>query len=330
MRDEVPNHRDRVVGALADRQHGVVARVQLLAAGLSAAAIGRAIEAGRLRAVFRGVYAVGHIALRREGWWMATLLVCGEGAALSHRTAASLWGMLTGPLLPIDVSTSTDRGRRHFGITNHRTHVHRIDSLVIDDLRVTTPSRTIVDLAAILEGRALRAAVERAQDLRRFDPEDIRATLERAPRRPGTRRLTNLIVLMQPDKDNAHSHLERQFMALVRKARLPRPQPNREIAGRSRDFAWPQQRLVVETDGYRHHASRAAKRRDNRRDRELTALGWRAVRFTYEEIAFEPAEVAAEVTALLGLPRAPVMARGASRAGSAGFAAETAVLAGDW
>jgi very-short-patch-repair endonuclease len=301
MRDDVPNHRDRVVGALADRQHGVVARTQLLAAGLSPAAIGRALEVGRLRPVFRGVYAVGHLALRREGWWMAALLACGKDAALSHRTAASLWGMLTGPLLPIDVTTSTDSGRRHSGITNHRTHLRLFDALVIDDLRVTTPSRTIVDLAAILEGRALREAVERAQDLRRFDPEDIHAMLERAPRRPGARRLTDLIALLQPDSDNARSHLERLFMALMRKARLPRPVRNHEIAGRSRDFAWPDQRLVVETDGYRYHSSREAKRRDNRRDRQLTALGWRPVRFTYEEIALEPAAVAAEAAALLGL-----------------------------
>jgi very-short-patch-repair endonuclease len=176
------------------------------------------------------------------------------------------------------------------------------DALVIDSLRVTTPSRTIVDLAAILGGRALREAVEHAQDLRRFDPQDIRATLARAPRRSGTRRLSDLIALLQPDKDNARSDLERLFLALTRRARLPRPEPNREIGGRSRDFVWLEQRLVVETDGYRYHSSRQARRRDNRRDRQLTALGWRPVRFTYEEIAFEPAEVARDLAGLLGLP----------------------------
>jgi very-short-patch-repair endonuclease len=176
------------------------------------------------------------------------------------------------------------------------------DALVIDDLRVTTPARTIVDLAAMLEGRALRDVVERAQDLRRFDPEDIRATLARAPRRPGTRRLQDLITLLAPDKDNTRSHLERLFLRLVRTARLPKPACNHEIAERRRDFVWPQQRLVVEADGYRFHSSRQAKRRDNRRDRQLSALGWRPVRFTYEEIAFEPSEVAQELAVLLELP----------------------------
>jgi very-short-patch-repair endonuclease len=302
MGTQSPTHRDRVVGGLADRQHGVVSREQLLAAGQTPRVIRRAVEAGRLRLVFRGVYAVGHLALRREGWWMAALLACGEGAALSHRTAAMVWGLQTGPTLPVDVTTSTDRGRKHARITTHRTRVDPFDAVVRDHLRVTTPSRTIVDLAATLQGRALRDAVEHAQDLRRFDPDDIANTLARAPRR-GTRRLEDLITVMAPDKDNARSHLERMFLALTRKARLPRPASNLEIGGRCRDFAWPDHRLVVETDGYRYHSSRQAKRRDNRRDRQLTALAWRPVRFTYEEIAFEPAEVAKELAGLLSRGR---------------------------
>jgi very-short-patch-repair endonuclease len=287
-----------VVGALADRQHGVVSRGQLLAAGQTPRVIRRAVEAGRLRSVFRGVYAVGHIALRREGWWLAALMACGEGAALSHRTAAMVWGLLTGPVLPIDVITAAAKGRKHAHITLHRMRLGPFDALVRDNLRVTTPSRTIVDLAASLEGRALRDLVERAQDLRRFDPDDIRDTLARAPRRPGTRRLHDLITVLAPDEDNARSHLERLFLALARKARLPKPVCNHEIGGHRRDFAWPDQRLVVETDGYRYHSLRQAKRRDNRRDRQPTALGWRPVRFTYEEIAFEPAEIVKELVAL--------------------------------
>lgn len=299
MRVESANHRDRVVGGFADRQHGVVSREQLLAAGVGRGAIVRALDAGRLRLVFRGVYAVGHVALRREGWWMAALLACGEGAALSHRTAAMVWGFLTGPTLPIHVTTSAAKGRKHARISTHRARLHPLDALTRDHLRLTTPSRTIVDLAGALEGRALREVVERAQDLRRFDPDDIRATLVRAPRRPGSRRLDDLITLLAPDKDNARSHLERLFIRLTGRAKLPKPIPNHEIAGRRRDFVWPDQRLVAETDGYRYHSSREAKRRDNRRDRQLTALGWRPVRFTYEEVAFEPTEVAEELAQLL-------------------------------
>jgi very-short-patch-repair endonuclease len=299
MRVEGTNHRDHLVGALADRQYGVVSREQLLAAGVGRGAIVRALDAGRLRPVFRGVYAVGHVALCREGRWMAALLTCGQGASLSHQTAATLWGLLSVPVLPIDVIAPVARGRKHGHIRTHRMLLAPLDAVVRDNLRVTTPSRTIVDLAATLQGRALREVVERAQDLNRFDPDDIRDTLARAPRRPGSRRLHDLITLLAPDDDNARSHLERLFLAVTRKAKLPRPRANHDIAGRRRDFAWPDQRLVVETDGYRYHSSRAAKRRDNRRDRQLTALGWRTLRFTYEEVAFEPGVVGADVAQLL-------------------------------
>jgi very-short-patch-repair endonuclease len=278
MRVEGALHRDRVVGDLADRQHGVVSREQLLGAGVGRGAIARGVESGRLRPVFRGVYAVGHAALRREGCWIAALLACGSAAVLSHRTAAMIWGLLAGPPIPIDVITATGKGRKHAGITTHRTHLDPLDALVIDDLRVTTPSRTIVDLAATLSGRALRDVVERAQDLRRFDPEDLKVTLIRAGRRRGARRLEDLLTLMAPDEDHARSHLERLFLTLTRNAKLARPAPNREIGGRTRDFVWFEHRLVVETDGYRYHSSRTARRRDNRRDRRLTALGWRPVR----------------------------------------------------
>jgi hypothetical protein len=130
-------------------------------------------------------------------------------------------GLQTGPPLPIDVTTSTDHGRKHRQITTHRMLLDPFDALVRDNVRVTTPSRTIVDLAATLEGRALRDALERAQDLRRFDSDDIADTLARAPRRPGTRRLHDLITVLAPDEDHARSHLERMFLALARKARLP-------------------------------------------------------------------------------------------------------------
>jgi len=301
MRGKGANGRDRVAGRIADRQHGVVSREQLLGAGIGRSAIDRGLQAGRLRALFRGVYAVGHVALRREGWWMAAVLACGPGAALSHRSAAALWRLRTDAILPVEVTTPDGHGRKRARIATHRTALERVDTVVIDGLRVTTPSRTLVDLATMLDGRALREAVERAQDLRRFHASDVEAAIARAGlRRPGTRRLRELAALLGPDEDNARSHLERLFLALVRRTALPRPIANHEIAGRRRDFAWPGHRLVVETDGYRYHSSRHAKRRDHRRDRRLTALGWRPVRFTYEEIAFEPAGVGRELAGLLG------------------------------
>jgi hypothetical protein len=288
-----------VIGALADRQQGVVSRAQLLAIGLSADTIGRAIRSGLLRPVFRGVYAVGHTALKREGWWMAALLACGDGSALSHLTAGTLWRLLNRPARPVHVIAPASRGRKQRGIEPHRLHLHPAEVVRSDGLRTTTPARTIVDLSTVLAPRPLRELVERAQDLRRFNPREIAASLDRVPSRRGTRELASLLELLQPDASNARSYLERLFLPIARRAKLPLPEVNVPIAGRRRDFVWREQRLVVETDGYRYHASRQAMRRDRQRDRELTALGWRPARFTYEEVAFEGDRVGTELGTLL-------------------------------
>jgi very-short-patch-repair endonuclease len=299
MSGKVPNRRDESIGRLADRQHGVVSRAQLGAAGISEDVIDYALRTGRLRPLFRGVYAAGHRALKREGWWMAALLACGERAVLSHLTAAVAWGFRRAPIKPIEVIVSGDRGRELAGILPHRMRLQAAEVMVVDGLRITTPARTIVDCASTLTGRPLRELVERAQDLRRFKPEDITATLDRVPRRRGCRQLTDLLLLIQPDEDGARSHLERLFLKAMRRARLPPPDVNYAIAGRQRDFVWSDARLVIEVDGNRWHSSPQAKRRDHQRDRELTALGWRPARFTYEDVAFEPDAVAREVKTLL-------------------------------
>jgi very-short-patch-repair endonuclease len=305
------SHGAVVLRQLADRQHGVVTRTQLLQANFGVGFIGWAVRAGRLQPLYRGVYAVGHTALRRQGWWMAALLACGEGAALSHRTAAQAWRLTDGSLRPIELTVPCQGGRKRDGLRIHRTRLHPSEVVTLDGLRTTTPARTIADLAARLDRRSLRRLIERAQDLRRFDPAAIQPILERRAGRPGCRLLRDLIDLHQPDVDRARTRLERLFLRLVRSARLPKPQVNVHIAGAERDFAWPAQRLVVEADGYAYHSSRAAMRRDRRRDRELTAAGWRPIRFTYEEVVFEPDAVARELAALLSrpAPTAPLAAR---------------------
>jgi very-short-patch-repair endonuclease len=240
---------------------------------------------------------------------MAALLACGDRAALSHRSAAQLWRLTEGPLRPIELIAPGDRGRKHPHLLTHRMRLDPGDVLTRDGLRVTTPARTIADLAPMLAQRPLRLLIERAQDLRRFDPAAIRAHLSRHPARPGSRPLLDLLDLLAPDEDGARSHLERLFLRLVRAARLPPPEVNTRIAGAERDFAWPDRRLVVEVDGHAYHSSRAAKRRDHRRDRALTTLGWRPIRFSYEDIALEPSEVTDELRRLLRAATAPSAAR---------------------
>jgi very-short-patch-repair endonuclease len=294
------NPRDWSVARLADRQHGVVSRGQLLEAGLSSQVIDGSIAAGRLRPLMTGVYAVGHLDVPKEAWWHAALLACGDGSALSHMTAATLWRIaFVEEVVPVDVIVVGHRGRQRRQIRARRMSLHPSEFLTFDRMRVTTPARTIVDLASLMSDSALRRAVERAQDMRRFNEREIAAIIERNPRRAGVRPLADLLRLLGPDRDNARSYLERIFLALLRAAGIPLPLVNQVVLDRRRDFVWPDRRLVVETDGYKWHSSREARSRDARRDRELTAAGWRVARFTFEEVTLAPTAVVADLRLLL-------------------------------
>lgn len=299
MRSRGTNRRDGVARALADHGHGVAGRDELLAAGVSAGQIQGSLRTGRLRPMFPSVYSVGHGAVSNEGWCRAALLACGNGSVLGHGTACLLWRMRRDELFPLSVIVPGNRGRKLDRIRVRRMRLEHWEWMVLDGLRLTTPARTIVDMAGDLRPKEMRRLVERAQDVRRFDPTQVQRILQSHPRRPGCRPLLHLIALLEPDADGAKSYLERLFLALVRKAGLPKPEVNVKIEGRERDFVWRDRRLVIEVDGYAFHSSKQAIARDKKRDRELTAALWRPARFTYEEVAFEPAATAAELRDLL-------------------------------
>lgn len=142
--------RDRALAALADAQHGVVAAAQLVAVGFSESAIGRSVSAGRLRRLFRGVYAVGHQRLTAEGRWMAAVLACGPGAALSHRDAAALWDLRrVGSRSYVEVTVPGSGGRRQ----RQGLRVYRSPGCPVTEhmgIPVTPPERTLRDLARVV------------------------------------------------------------------------------------------------------------------------------------------------------------------------------------
>ena len=156
------------IAMLADRQHGVVARRQLLELGMGRRAIARRLESMRLRPVHRGVYAVGHRELSQVGWWMAAVLACGPGAVLSHRCAAVLWGMLENASATVDVIVPRELTRRD-GIRPHTAALAADERTVHAGIPVTTVARTLLDLAAVLDPHALNRALERAEALRLSD-----------------------------------------------------------------------------------------------------------------------------------------------------------------
>jgi very-short-patch-repair endonuclease len=269
------------VWALAREQHGVVTRAQLIARGLGADAIKHRLARGRLHCVTRGVYAVGRRELTREGRWMAALLSCGPRAVLSHGSAAALWGIA--PERALEVSIPLPLDRRRPGIAIHRRRA--LNATTHRRIPVTSPIDTLVDLATTRTAPEVERAVNQADALDLVDPERLRNELGAMPARPGTGALRMLL-----DRRTfalTDSELERRFLAIVRAVGLPRPLTQQFVNGFRVDFFWPELKLVVETDSLRYHRTPAQQARDRLRDQAHLAAGFKPLRLTHAQIAFE-------------------------------------------
>lgn len=268
---------------LACRQGGVVTHGQLRVIGLSAAAIDRRIDAGRLLPLHRGVYAVGHQQVGKVGRRWAAVLACGPGAALSHESAAAVWDLApVGGGLHVTVGLG-GRSAPH-GIRLHRSRVGSPgDVTMVEGLPITTPARTLTDLAAAgWRGRRLERAVDRAELLRLVDFDELRTMSER--RRPGSASLKAVLSRYHTGPVDTRSRLEEIVFELCAAHGLPRPNVNTVIEGDVRDFAWPSNKLVVEADSYTWHRSPSALDDDRARDVPLVLAGWRILRFTWEQV----------------------------------------------
>lgn len=277
--------------SLAAKQHGVLSRKQLLALGLHRRAIEHRIAQGRLHpTLWPGVYAAGRPQLTRYGTWMAALLACGDGAVLSHRSAAALWQLRSAQPTEIEVSLLDNRRPRHRGITVHRRA--RLGRDVVTSYRripVTTPVQTLIDLATCSRRDALEAAVNDADKLDLIDPEALRRALGEYAGQPGVTILRDLL-----DRQTftlTDSELERRFLRLARRAGLPMPLTQQWVNGFRVDFHWPGLGLVVETDGLRYHRTAARQTADQRRDQVHAAAGLTSLRFSHAQVTFEPEHV---------------------------------------
>jgi len=296
----VEPHVDQVIAELAARQHGVVTWRQLLAVGLGRGAIEHRNRSGRLHRLHRGVYAVGHRRLSREGRWMAAVLALGEGAVLSHRSAAALWDLRPSAAGKIDVTVPARTGRaRRSGVRVHRSSALPASEVTRHDtIAVTTVARTLLDLAEIVPSSSSQRALERAEGLRLFDLRAIRSAIDLHPTRPGSPALAASLAEYEED-ELTRSEMENQFLSLCAEHDIPRPRVNAIVEGYTVDFFWRAQRLIAETDSRRYHATRAAFERDRARDAALTVGGYRVVRFTYRQIQREAAGVAGTLLALI-------------------------------
>lgn len=284
---------DVAVARIAAKQHGVVTAKQLAAAGLGRMAIAERSRSGRLHRVHQGVYAVGHSGLSIHGRFMAAVLACGEGAVLSHGSAAVLWKLLKSFDGPVHVSVPTTSGRK----SRRGIRLHRCQALVgrslspsskwqgggrgrgslttyRDDIPVTTVVRTIEDLrGSELPPRLVRCAIRQAELM--------------------GLRLDGIA------SDRTRSDLEALFLDLCRLHGLPTPELNAKLGRWEVDFLWRSQRLVVETDSWTYHRGSVAFEADHARDLDLRQQGYTVLRFTGRQMEEEPGRVAADVARAL-------------------------------
>jgi hypothetical protein len=292
-----------MIAALAGAQGGAVSRDQLIALGLGGAAIDHRVRSGKLHLVFRGVYAVGHRMLRREGAWWAAVLAGGEGTLLSHANGAAAWDLRPDPAGRIHITVPDRRRVRHPGLIAHRPRTLTPDERrTCGGIPITSPARTLLDIAGTRIGtHALAAALDRADFLRLLDFAELRGLIERHPTRRGSPALASLLSGYTAGAMVTRSELEERFLALCRRFGLPRPEVNALVEGREVDFVWPRARLIVEVDGYAFHRSPTAFATDRERDVALVLAGYRVLRFTWEQVTQRPSYVARSVRRAFGV-----------------------------
>lgn len=297
------------IARIAEAQDGVVTRRGMLDAGVREGVIARLLARGVLLFVYRSVYSVGHSSLSELGRWRAGLLLGGEGACLSHTSAAQIHRLLDDVRFAhpgmIHVTRSFGGGagvKPALMMRQPAARIHRSQGLRQGDvvrrfgLAVTSVERTLTDLAGILSRRKLESVVLKSQRLGLLDVPQLAQRLD-GPKR-GTKGIATLRELIEgavPTKGRTLSDPEAWMIDLIRRHDIPQPAVNVPVEGFMVDFYWREAKLIVEFDGHLFHSSRQAMRRDKRRDRTLQLAGYRVLRYTYEDLSHEPRRVAAEI-----------------------------------
>jgi hypothetical protein len=300
---------DIAIGAIADRQRGVITYAQLIAAGLDRHAIARRVRCGLLRPVFRGVYLVGHGVPARHAIETAALLCCAPDSLLSHATSLAMWGLyesVTGA--PIDVTVIGRNCAAHSGINLHRTRtLQRLDISRRFGLSVTSPVRALLESASIVATRDLERAVDEALALKLVTRPGLLAVIERYP---GQRGCVVLRELADPGRGSqiTKQEAEERFRVLLHKAGAPPSESNVWIGHYKVDRVWRAQRVIAEIDSMQFHRDIDRFEIDHRREQDLKLMGYEVVRFTRRQVMFEPEYVMFR----LGLAFSPALVRDAA------------------
>jgi very-short-patch-repair endonuclease len=296
--------REKTLGQIAQRQHGVVSTAQLRSLGFAYSTVHRRRATGRLHRIHQGVYALGRPDLPAKGRWMAAVLACGRGAVLSHASAAALHGIRPSAAARIDVTITRPYSMSRPGLRVHRRpELSATDVTEIQGIPVTAVPRTLLDLATFATQPQLERACEQAVLEGLFDLNAISDLLARSHGRPGIRNLRAVLARGDLGENVPASGLERRFRDLCAQAGLPKPEINRYVLLGDEyhkvDFLWRCERVVIEVDGGKFHSTGWQRRRDSQRDALLLAHGYAGARVTEEQLADRPAAAVQAARALL-------------------------------
>jgi very-short-patch-repair endonuclease len=293
------------VAAIAWSQAGLITVAQLRDVGIADSTISEAVARGRLHPVFHGVYCVGHRYLTTYARLLAATMACGEGSVVSHGTAAWLLGLRKWRPKEIDVIAPVEAGRKIAGIRRRFVpppvggEVWRRHGVLL-----TSPARTIVDCAGILDAREVGELIEQASVEGLLDVVAIDRVLD-GPRRRGTKKLLLAIAPWRRYRRGIkiRSRMEAKLLPLLTEAGLPIPRTNAKLrlAGKvyEVDFLWRERKLVVETDGGRFHDNPTAGGRDSERNHALAAAGYHLPRLGWEDLRDRPEQTMREIGRLL-------------------------------
>ncbi|MFN0063653.1 MAG: DUF559 domain-containing protein [Myxococcaceae bacterium] len=285
-----PRTLDKQVLLLSQRQHGVFCLAQLLRLGATRSQARHRLRKGDwlriLPRTLRMAWATDEGTTRA----MAAALWAGSDAVVSHISAARLWGLLDPLGAPVHVTTRRHLRRPASWIVLHRAPLERSMQRIRHGVPVTSPARTLFDLASdssvdlesLLEDAARRGLVTRRELL----------SLEHALPSQGKSGAARFRKILSRQKDEAfrsRSALEQWALRTFANARLPRPRVQYPIQTPSGvvavvDFAWPESRVLVEADGYRFHSGRSAWENDLDRHNALVSAGWRPLRLTWQAL----------------------------------------------
>ncbi len=259
-----------IVARFAAAQHGRVTAAQLRKAGVDKHRASRWLRQGRLHRVHHDVYAVGHLARSVDAFYMSAVLAGGGGAALSHEPSSHLLHLLQGPPPRPEVTVPTTAHRRRPGIVIHRVReLHERDIFKLRGIRITTPARTLLDLAPRLSAERLARACHEAWVGHDMTPAHVEACIARNPKKPGIAKLRVAL-----GSDVTLSDLEQGFLVLLRQHDLPLPRTNVDHRGDKVDCHWPDVGVTVELLSFQFHTTRHAFEKDVARRRRSNHVAY--------------------------------------------------------